>query len=158
MNKSSSPRTGTKQIAQNKKALHDYFITERFEAGIILQGWEVKSLREGRAQLVDSYVIIKHEEAFLLGMHITPLKTASTHFSPEVTRTRKLLLHKDQIAKLIGAIERKGFTLVPLTMYFSSKNHVKLEIGLAEGKKQHDKRAAEKDRDWKRQKERLFKH
>jgi len=151
MNKSAS------QIAQNKKAFHDYFITERFEAGVVLEGWEVKSLREGRAQLVDSYVIVRQGEVFLLGMHITPLKTVSTHFEPDATRTRKLLLHKHQIEKLIGGVERKGFTLVPLNMYFTSKNRVKLEIGLAEGKKKHDKRAAEKDRDWKRQKERLFK-
>lgn len=151
MNKSAS------QIAQNKKAFHDYFITERFEAGVVLEGWEVKSLREGRAQLVDSYVIVRQGEVFLLGMHITPLKTVSTHFEPDATRTRKLLLHKHQIEKLIGGVERKGFTLVPLSLYFTAKNRVKLEIGLAEGKKKHDKRAAERDRDWKRQQARLFK-
>lgn len=143
-------------VAKNKKAFHDYFITEQFESGLVLQGWEVKSLRAGRAQLVDSYVMIKNGEVFLLGMHITPLKTVSTHFLPDATRTRKLLLHQKQITKLIGQVERKGYTLVPLSLYF--KNGVaKINIGLAKGKKQYDKRESEKNRDWQRTQERLFK-
>jgi SsrA-binding protein len=157
MNKSSSQKdnSGTKLIAQNKKAFHEYFISERLEAGMVLKGWEVKSLREGRAQLVDSYVIVKNGEPFLIGMHMTPLKTVSTHFEPDPTRTRKLLLHQDQINKLIGSIERKGFSLIPISLYFK-KGRVKIEIGLAKGKKERDKRAAEKDRDWAREKERLL--
>src|SRR5471030_312323 len=122
-----------KQITQNKKAFHDYAITDRYEAGLVLQGWEVKSLREGRAQLVDAHAIVKHNEVWLIGMHITPLKTVSTHFEPDPIRTRKLLLHAKEIAKLIGAVERKGYTLVPLSMYWK-KGTVKLEIGLAQGK------------------------
>ena len=143
-------------IALNKKARHDYFITERFEAGIALEGWEVKSLRAGRVQLSDSYVLIKDSEAWLLGALITPLPTASTHIHPDPTRTRKLLLHRNELDKLIGAVERKGFTLVPLAMYWK-RSRAKLEIGLAKGKQAHDKRATQKERDWQRQKERLLK-
>ena len=148
--------TGGATIALNKKATHDFFIEERYEAGIALQGWEVKSLREGRAQIKESYITIKEGEAFLFGAHIVPLSTASTHIHPDPTRTRKLLLHRSELNKLIGLVERKGYTLVPTAMYWK-KGIAKLEIGLARGKKQHDKRASEKDRDWKREKERLFK-
>ncbi len=143
-------------IARNKKARHEYFIEESFEAGLALQGWEVKSLRSGRAQLTESYVYIRDGEAWLLGAHITPLNTASTHIRPDPTRTRKLLLHRQQLDRLIGAVERKGYTLVPLNLHWS-KGNAKLELGLAKGKKQHDKRASEKDRDWKRQKARILK-
>lgn len=144
-------------IALNKKASHDFFIEERYEAGISLQGWEVKSLREGRVQIKESYVTIKEGEAFLFGAHIVPLTTASTHIHPDPTRTRKLLLHRSELSKLIGLVERKGYTLVPTAMYWK-KGMAKLEIGIAKGKKLHDKRASDKDRDWKREKERLFKH
>jgi len=143
-------------IALNKKARHDYFITDRFEAGIALQGWEVKSLRAGRVQLSDSYVLIKDNEAWLLGALITPLPTASTHIHPDPTRTRKLLLHRTELDKLIGAVERKGYTLAPLAMYWK-RSRAKLEIGLAKGKQAHDKRATQKERDWQRQKQRLLK-
>lgn len=152
--KKKSPRGST--IALNKKATHDYFIEERFEAGIALQGWEVKSLREGRIQIKESYITIKDGEAFLFGAHIVPLSTASTHIHPDPTRTRKLLLHRSELNKLIGQVERKGYTLVPTAMYWK-KGMAKLEIGLAKGKKLHDKRASEKDRDWQREKERMFK-
>jgi SsrA-binding protein len=143
-------------IALNRQATHDYFIEERFEAGLVLEGWEVKSLRAGRAQLKESYVTLKGGEAWLLGAHIAPLPSASTHIEPDPTRTRKLLLHKQELNKLIGHVERKGYTLVPLALYWS-KGRAKLEIGLAKGKKLHDKRATEKDRDWQREKQRLFK-
>ena len=143
-------------IAVNRKANHDYFIEERFEAGIVLEGWEVKSLRAGKTQLDQSYVIVKNGEAWLLGGNITPLQTASTHIHPDPQRTRKLLLHQREIDKLIGNIERKGYTLVPLSLYWKGK-HVKLQIGLAKGKKAHDKRATEKERDWQRQKQRIVK-
>jgi SsrA-binding protein len=142
-------------IALNKKARHDYFIEDRNEAGLALQGWEVKSLRAGRAQLSESYILIKGGEAWLLGAHITPLTSASTHITPDPTRTRKLLLHRRELDKLIGAVERKGYTLVPLALYWKRGN-VKLEIALARGKQSHDKRATEKNRDWKREKERLM--
>ncbi|MCU7796488.1 MAG: SsrA-binding protein SmpB [Candidatus Thiodiazotropha sp. (ex Myrtea spinifera)] len=144
-------------IALNKKASHDYFIEERYEAGIALQGWEVKSLREGRIQIKESYITVKEGEAFLFGAHIVPLSTASTHIHTDPTRTRKLLLHRSELNKLIGLVERKGYALVPTAMYWK-KGMAKLEIGLAKGKKLHDKRSSEKDRDWKREKERLFKH
>lgn len=143
-------------IALNRKALHEYTIEERFEAGIVLEGWEVKSLRAGKAQLDQSYVIIKNREAWLLGSQITPLSTVSTHFEPDPQRTRKLLLNLSELNKLIGHVERKGYTLVPLSMYWKGK-HVKLQIALAKGKKLHDKRASEKDRDWQRSKQRLMK-
>jgi SsrA-binding protein len=143
-----------KTIAQNKKAFHDYAIEDRYEAGMVLQGWEVKSLREGRAQLVDAHAIVKHGEIFLLGMNITPLKTVSTHFKPDPIRTRKLLLHAKEISRLIGAVERKGYTLIPISMYWK-KGTVKLELGLAKGKKEHDKRESKKNQDWVREKARI---
>jgi SsrA-binding protein len=149
--------SGGATIALNKKASHDFFIEERYEAGIALQGWEVKSLRQGRVQIKESYITIKDGEAFLFGAHIVPLTTASTHIHPDPTRTRKLLLHRSELNKLIGLVERKGYALVPTALYWK-KGMAKLEVGLAKGKKQHDKRASEKDRDWKREKERLFKH
>lgn len=143
-------------IAQNKKAFHDYFIEERFEAGIVLEGWEVKAIRAGRVQLQEAYVIVRNIEIFLIGCHISPLPTASTHIKPDATRTRKLLLNAAEINKLIGSVERAGYTLVPLDMHYV-KGRVKLEIGLAKGKKQHDKRTAEKEREWQREKQRLMK-
>ena len=144
-------------IVQNKKAFHDYFIEERYEAGIALEGWEVKAIREGRVQLKEAYVIVSGGELFLLGSHISPLPTASTHIQPDPTRTRKLLLKGGEISRLIGAVERSGYTLVPLDMHYT-RGRVKLEVGLAKGKKQHDKREAEKDRDWKREQQRLLRH
>lgn len=143
-------------IALNKVARHDYFIENRYEAGIALQGWEVKSLRAGRVQLKESYVLLKSGEAWLFGAHVSALPTASTHFYPEPLRTRKLLLHRQELHKLIGAVERRGYTLVPLAMYWKN-GRAKLEIGLAKGKQTHDKRAVERDRDWQRDKQRLFK-
>jgi SsrA-binding protein len=142
-------------IANNRKALHDYFIEERFEAGIALEGWEVKAIRAGRLQLRDAYVIVRGGELWLLGCMISPLPTVSTHFQPDPTRTRKLLMHTREIDRLIGAVERSGYTLVPLDMHFS-KGRIKLEVGLAKGKKQHDKRESEKERDWQRQRQRLL--
>jgi SsrA-binding protein len=142
-------------IAENKKAFHDYFIEERFEAGLVLEGWEVKSIRAGRVQLKEAYVIVKDGEVWLLGCHISPLTTASTHVKPDPVRTRKLLLHEREIAKLIGKVERAGYALVPLDMHFT-KGRVKLEIGLAKGKKQYDKRESEKQKDWQREKARLM--
>jgi SsrA-binding protein len=147
---------GSSTIAQNRQATHDYFIEERYEAGLVLQGWEVKSLRAGRAQLKESYVVLKGGEAFLLGSHVSPLTSASTHVDPDPVRTRKLLLHANELSQLIGHVERKGYTLVPLNLYWK-KGRAKLEIGLARGKKQHDKRATEKDRDWAREKQRVMK-
>ena len=143
-------------IVQNKKAFHDYFIEQRFEAGVALEGWEVKAIRAGRAQLKEAYVIVRNGEIFLVGCHVSPLPTASTHIPPDPTRTRKLLLHAAEINKLIGSVERAGYTLVPLDMHYS-RGRVKLEIGLAKGKKQHDKREAEKARQWHREKQRLLK-
>ncbi|MCP3668510.1 MAG: SsrA-binding protein SmpB [Gammaproteobacteria bacterium] len=143
-------------IALNKKAKHEYFIQERYETGLVLEGWEVKSLRAGRIQLNDTYVQIKNGEAYLLACLITPLPTASTHIHPSPTRARKLLLHRQELDKLIGLVERKGFTLVPTAMYWS-KGRAKLEIGLAKGKQLHDKRATEKNRDWERDKARIMK-
>jgi SsrA-binding protein len=143
-------------IALNKKARHDFFVEETFEAGIALEGWEVKSLRAGRAQLTEAYVHLRSGEAWLLGAHVTPLNTVSTHIRPDPTRTRKLLLHRAQLDRLVGAVERKGYTLVPLKLYFS-QGRAKLEIGLAKGKKQHDKRATRKEQDWQREKARLLK-
>jgi SsrA-binding protein len=143
-------------IAFNRKAQHEYFIEDRFEAGIVLEGWEVKSLRAGRVQLDQGYVLLKHGEAYLFGALITPLQTASTHITPDPQRNRKLLLHHRELNKLIGNVERRGYTVVPLSLYWHN-NRVKLEIGLAKGKKMHDKRASEKERDWQRQKQRLFK-
>ena len=144
-------------IATNKKARFEYFIEDRLEAGICLEGWEVKSLRDRRIQLGESYVLLKNGEAWLLGAHISPLPTASTHINPDPTRTRKLLLNRREISALVGAVERKGYTVVPLNMYWK-QGRAKLEIGTAKGKKQHDKRASEKERDWNREKGRLVKH
>lgn len=143
-------------IVQNKKAFHDYFIEQRLEAGIALEGWEVKAIRAGRVQLKEAYVTVHNAEIHLVGCHVSPLPTASTHITPDPTRTRKLLLHAAEISKLIGSVERAGYTLVPLDMHYS-RGKVKLDIGLAKGKKQHDKREAEKARDWQREKHRLLK-
>lgn len=147
---------GSSTIALNKKARHDYFIEESTEAGLALEGWEVKSLRAAKGQLTEAYVLVKDGEAYLFGAHITPLPTASTHIQPDPSRTRKLLLHRRELDHLIGAVERKGYTLVPLALYWK-RGRAKLEVGLAKGKKQHDKRATEKARDWQRQKQRLLK-
>lgn len=144
-------------IAQNKKAFHDYFIEEKYEAGVVLEGWEVKAIREGKVQLKEAYVIVQHGEIYIIGCHITPLGSASTHVRPDATRTRKLLLHSEQIAKLIGQVERAGYTLVPLDMHYT-RGRVKIEIGLAKGKKQYDKRETEKERDWLREKARIMRH
>jgi SsrA-binding protein len=143
-------------IAQNKKARFDYFIEDRLEAGLALQGWEVKSMRAGKAQLTDSFVIFRDGEAWLLGSHVTPLNTVSTHVVAEPKRTRKLLMNRREIDRLIGLVERKGYTLIALELYWS-KNRVKVAVGLAKGKKQHDKRDTEKDRDWQRDKARALK-
>ena len=151
-----SKNKGKKTIALNKRARFEFHIEERFEAGIALEGWEVKSLRDGRIQLNESYVTIKGNEAFLFGSHITPLPTASTHINPDPLRTRKLLLHRNELDKLIGLVERKGFTLIPTALYWK-KGRVKVEIGLAKGKQLHDKRATDKDRDWQRDKQRILK-
>jgi SsrA-binding protein len=142
-------------ITENKKAFHDYSIEERLEAGLVLEGWEVKAIRAGRVQLKEAYVIVKDGEVWLLGCHISPLTTASTHVKPDPVRTRKLLLHEREIAKLIGKVERAGYALVPLDLHFT-KGRIKLTIGLAKGKKQYDKREAEKQRDWQREKARLM--
>jgi SsrA-binding protein len=148
---------GTSTIVSNKKARHDFFIEDRFEAGIVLEGWEVKSLRAGKVQIIDSYVFIKNGEAWVTNILITPLQTASTHIHPEANRIRKLLLHRQELDRLIGAVERKGYTLLALSLYWKH-GRVKAEIGLAKGKQTHDKRATEKDRDWKREKERIMKN
>jgi SsrA-binding protein len=142
-------------IVQNKKAFHDYFIEERYETGLVLEGWEVKAIRAGRVQLKEAYVIIRKAELFLIGRHISPLLAASTHVTPDPVRTRKLLLHADEIKRLIGKAERAGYTLVPLDMHYKS-GRVKLEIGLAKGKKQHDKRESEKQKEWVREKQRVM--
>ncbi len=142
-------------IIQNKKAFHDYFIEDRYEAGIVLEGWEIKAIRDGRANIKEAYVIIQRGEIFLLGCHITPMGSASTHINPDNIRTRKLLLNNVEIIKLIGKVERSGFTLVPLDMHYKG-SFVKCEIGLAKGKKQYDKRATEKEKDWNREKNRIM--
>ena len=142
-------------IITNKKAFHDYFIEERFEAGIVLEGWEVKAIRAGRANIKESYIIIQRGELFLFGMHISPLTEASSHNRHDPVRTRKLLLHAREISRLIGKVERAGYALIPLDLHFQ-KGRIKAEIGLAKGKKQHDKRDAERDRDWEREKARLM--
>ena len=142
-------------IVDNRKAFHDYFIEERFEAGIVLEGWEVKAIRAGRVQLKEAYVVIRNGEIYLIGAHISPLGSASTPVKPDPTRTRKLLLHAEEIRKLIGKVERAGYTLVPLNMHYS-RGRIKVEIGLAKGKKQYDKRQAEKEREWQREKQRLL--
>lgn len=152
----SQKQKSNESIAVNRKARHEFSFDERFEAGLALQGWEVKSLRAGRVQIDQSYVLLKNGEAWLFGALITPLGTVSTHITPDPTRNRKLLLKLRELSKLIGSVERKGYTLIPLSLYWKD-NFVKLEIALAKGKKQHDKRADEKDRDWAREKGRLIK-
>lgn len=155
--KSSSKKasgSGSSTIALNKRAKHDYFIEERFEAGIALEGWEVKSLRAGKANIAESYIIFQNGEAFLFGAHFSPLPSASTHITPDPTRTRKLLLHNKEIGKIFGAVQKKGYTCVALALYWK-KHLVKCEIGLAKGKHLHDKRAADKERDWGREKQRI---
>jgi SsrA-binding protein len=149
-------QTHDNTICRNKKAHFEYHLEQNYEAGIILEGWEVKSLRAGKGQIVDSYVLIKNNEAWLIGMLISPMNTASTHIHPDPTRTRKLLLHRNELAKLIGLTQQKGFTLIPLSVYWKN-NRVKLQIAVAKGKQLHDKRASEKDRDWQREKQRLIK-
>ncbi len=149
--------SGGATIALNKKARHEYFIEDRYEAGVALQGWEVKSLRAGKINLTEAYVTIKDGEAFLFGATITPLPTASTHVNADPMRTRKLLMHREELNRLIGLVERKGFTLVPTALYWK-RGRAKLEVGLAKGKKLHDKRADSKESDWQREKQRLFKH
>jgi SsrA-binding protein len=142
-------------IIDNRKAFHDYFIEEKYEAGLVLEGWEVKAIRAGRANIKEAYIIMRGEELFILGMHITPLTSASTHIHADPVRTRKLLLHGHELAKLIGKVERAGFTLVPLDLHYT-KGRIKAEIGLAKGKKQFDKREDDKKRDWEREKQRLM--
>lgn len=142
-------------IIDNRQVFHEYFIEERYEAGLILEGWEVKAIRAGRAQLKEAYVVVKQEEVFLIGCHISPLATASTHIHPDPTRSRKLLLHAQEIRKLIGKVKQAGYTLAPIDLHYT-KGRIKLEIGLAKGKKLHDKRASEKDREWQREKARLL--
>jgi SsrA-binding protein len=142
-------------IAENRRARYDYFIEERYEAGLALQGWEVKAMRAGRAQLAEAYVYLRGGEAFLIGAHLTPLRTTSTHVVADPVRTRKLLLNYSELQGLIGAVERRGYTIVPLELYWKN-GRAKLQVGLAKGKKQHDKRAVEKDRDWQRDKARLL--
>ena len=142
-------------IVQNRKAHHDYFIEERYEAGLALEGWEVKSIRAGRAQINEAYVLPRNAELFLVGAHISPLTTASTHVTPDPTRTRKLLVHAEEIRRLIGKVEQRGYTLVPLDLHFR-KGRIKLEFGLARGKLKHDKRASEREREWQREKQRIL--
>ncbi len=150
-------RTGQSgSIALNRRARHDFFIEEKYEAGLMLMGWEVKSLRAGRVQLVEGYVVIKNNEAWLLGAHLTPLNSASTHVIADPSRSRKLLLKRKELDHLVGAVDRKGYTLVPLSLYWKD-GRAKLEMGLAKGKQDHDKRAAEKDKDWAREKSRVMK-
>ena len=143
-------------IAENKKAFFDYFIEERFEAGLVLEGWEVKAIRASRAQIKEGYVILKQGAFYLIGAHISALPEASTHVNPDPVRTRKLLLHEEEIKKLIGRVEQRGYTLVPLNLHYKG-GRIKLDIGLAKGKKQHDKRDAEKEKDWKREQQQLMK-
>ncbi len=157
MGKKKTKKPAGNVIAVNRRARHDYFIEDRFEAGLALEGWEVKSLRAGSAQLAEAYVNLRKGEAWLVGAHFSPLRTTSTHVKANPTRDRKLLLHRHEIDRLTGAVERKGYALVPLDLHWH-KGRAKLSIGLAKGKKQHDKRADRKDRDWQRQKERILKH
>jgi SsrA-binding protein len=142
-------------IAQNKKAFHDYFVEERYEAGLVLHGWEVKAIRAGRAQINDAYVIVKDGALWLIGAHVSPLLTASTHVNPDPMRTRKLLLNATEIRKLIGQISQRGYSLIPLDLHYT-KSRIKLQIGLARGKLKHDKRADEREREWQREKQRLL--
>lgn len=157
MAKQKSSKTSSSTIALNKRARHDYFIEERLEAGLVLQGWEVKSLRAGKARITEAYVILKDGEAYLLGGSIQPLESASTHVRADSTRTRKLLLHERELSHLIGATEQKGFTIVPLAMYWK-RGRAKLEIALAKGKAKYDKRETKKNQDWQRQKARVMRH
>jgi SsrA-binding protein len=142
-------------IVQNRRALHDYFVEERYEAGLALEGWEVKSIRAGRAQINEAYVLLRNAELWLVGAHISPLTTASTHVTPDPTRTRKLLMRAEEIRRLIGKVEQRGYTLVPLDLHFR-KGRIKLEFGLARGKLKHDKRASEREREWQREKQRIL--
>ena len=144
-------------IIQNRKAFHDYFVEERFEAGLVLEGWEVKAIRAGRAQIKEAYVVVRKSALWLLGAHISALPTASTHVNPNPTRTRKLLMHAEEITKLIGKVEQRGYTLIPIDLHYKAGN-IKLEIGLAKGKQHHDKRAAERDKQWQRDKQRLIRN
>ncbi len=144
-------------IIDNRKAFHDYFIEDRYEAGIVLQGWEVKAIREKRVQLKESYVIVRDGEIWIMGMHISPLATASTHIHPDAVRTRKLLLKAEEISKLIGKVEQRGYTLIPINLHYKN-GLVKLDFGLARGKKLHDKRDTERDKDWQREHARIMKH
>jgi SsrA-binding protein len=155
-NKTKQSGASRSTIALNRKARHDYFLEESYEAGLVLEGWEVKSLRAGRVQLNESYCLLKEGEAWLFGAHISPLNTASTHIHPDTLRNRKLLLHAEELRKLIGAVERKGYALIPLALYWK-RGRAKLEIALAKGKHKYDKRADEKEKEWSRQKERLLK-
>ena len=157
MSKKKAKKSTGNIIAVNRRARHDFFIEDTFEAGLALEGWEAKSLREGRAQLTEAYVNLRSNEVWLIGAHFSPLKTTASHIKADPTRSRKLLMHRQEIDRLTGAVERKGFTLVPLDLHWH-KGRAKLNIGLAKGKKQHDKRTADKDRDWQRQKERILKH
>ena len=157
MGKKKTKKTAGNTIAVNRRARHDYFIEDRLEAGLALEGWEVKSLREGNAQLTEAYVILRKGEAWLVGAHFAPLRSTSTHVKADPARDRKLLLHRYELDRLTGAVERKGYALVPLDLHWH-KGRAKLSIGLGKGKKQHDKRADRKDRDWQRQKERILKH
>ena len=151
-----SKKTDDKLIASNKKARHDYHIEAQYEAGLVLEGWEIKSIRAGHVQLKESYILLKRGEAWLIGAHFTPLKTASTHIDPDPTRSRKLLLNRREINKLCIAREREGYTIVPLDLHWF-KNYVKINIAVAKGKKEHDKRASTKEREWNREKQRLIK-
>jgi len=156
MAKKGTKKSNDNVIAVNRRARHDYFIEDTFEAGLALEGWEVKSLRAGNSQLTEAYVHLKNGEAWLIGAHLPPLNTASSHVKADPTRTRKLLLHRHELDRLVGNVERKGFTLVPLDLHWRA-GRAKLQIGLGRGKKQHDKRADRKDQDWKRQKARILK-
>jgi SsrA-binding protein len=142
-------------IVENRKAFHDYFIEERFEAGLALEGWEVKAIRAGRANLKEAYVVVKNGDIVLLGAHVSPLATASTHVRPDPTRTRRLLLHREEISRLVGKVERAGYTLAPLDLHYKN-GRIKIEIGLAKGKKQYDKRHAIREREWNREQQRLL--
>lgn len=144
-------------IVENRKAFHDYFIEERYEAGLALEGWEVKAIRGGRAQIAEGYVTVRGDELYLIGANISPLPTVSTHFTPDPTRTRKLLMRAEEIRRLVGKVEQRGYTLVPLNLHYS-KGRIKLDIGLARGKLKHDKRAAERDKEWNREKQRLLRN
>jgi len=155
--KNKKKKAASSTIAQNRKVRHDYIIEDTFEAGLVLEGWEVKSLRENRVQMSESYIFVRGNELWWFGGHITPLLSASSHIQPDQFRNRKLLMHRKQIDRLIGQVERKGFTLVPISLFWKH-GRAKIEIGLAKGKKEHDKRADDKNRDWKREQARIMKH